>query len=66
MAVKFLSDIEIAQKNKMVHINEIATKLNIDLDDLELYGKSKAKLPLSIIDEKKIAKNNLVLVTALT
>jgi formate--tetrahydrofolate ligase len=66
MAAKFLSDIEIAQKNTMVHINDIATKLNIDLDDLELYGKTKAKLPLSIIDEKKIAKNNLVLVTALT
>lgn len=64
--VKFPSDIEIAQKNKMVHINEMATKLGIDLEDLELYGKYKAKLPLSIIDEKKIAKNNLVLVTALT
>lgn len=66
MAAKFPSDIEIAQKNKMAHINDIATKISIDTDDLELYGKSKAKLPLSIIDEKKIAKNNLVLVTALT
>lgn len=65
-ATKFPSDIEIAQRNQMVHINEIATKLKIDLDDLELYGKYKAKLPLSIIDEKKVAKNNLVLVTALT
>jgi len=64
--VKFPADIEIAQKNKMVHINDIATKLNIDHEDLELYGKYKAKLPLSLIDEKKIAKNNLVLVTALT
>jgi formate--tetrahydrofolate ligase len=64
--VKFPADIEIAQKNKMVHINDVAKKLGIDLDDLELYGKYKAKLPLSLIDEKKIAKNNLVLVTALT
>jgi formate--tetrahydrofolate ligase len=63
---KFPSDIEIAQKNTMVHINEMATKLDIDHDDLELYGKYKAKLPLSIIDETKIAENNLVLVTALT
>ena len=63
---KFLSDIEIAQGNEMVHINEMATKLGIDHDDLELYGKYKAKLPLTLIDEKKIAKNNLVLVTALT
>ena len=65
-AAKFPSDIEIAQENEMVHINEMATKLNIDHDDLELYGKYKAKLPLSIINEKKIAQNNLVLVTALT
>jgi len=65
-AGKFPTDIEIAQKNEMNHINEMATKLNIDLDDLELYGKYKAKLPLNIIDEKKIAQNNLVLVTALT
>jgi formate--tetrahydrofolate ligase len=64
--VKFPADIEIAQSNKMVHITEIANKLNINHDDLELYGKYKAKLPLSIIDEEKIAKNNLVLVTALT
>lgn len=63
---KFPTDIDIAQKNKMIHINEIATKLDIDHDDLELYGKYKAKLPLSLIDEKKVAKNNLVLVTALT
>jgi formate--tetrahydrofolate ligase len=64
--VKFPSDIEVAQKNKMIHITNIADKLGIDHDDLELYGKYKAKLPLSIIDKKKIAQNNLVLVTALT
>ncbi len=63
---KFPSDIEIAQQNEMKHINEIAEKLNINTEDLELYGKYKAKLPLSIIDEKKVAQNNLVLVTALT
>lgn len=66
MAEKFPSDIEIAQKNEMNHINNISSKLNINEDHLELYGKYKAKLPLSLIDEKKIAKNNLILVTALT
>lgn len=65
-ASKFPSDIEIAQSNEMVHVSDIASKLTIDHDSLELYGKYKAKLPLSIIDEKKIAKNNLILVTALT
>ena len=66
MAGKFPSDIEIAQKNEMTHITNVSSKLNINEDDLELYGKYKAKLPLSIIDESKIAKNNLILVTALT
>ena len=64
--MKYLSDIEIAQKTQLAPIIEIAKKLNIKEDDLELYGKYKAKLPLSLIDEKKIKKNNLVLVTALT
>tara|TARA_Y100000034_G_scaffold134927_1_gene204890 strand:- start:64969 stop:66642 length:1674 start_codon:yes stop_codon:yes gene_type:complete len=61
-----LSDIEIAQKNKMGHIREIAAKLKVDEDDIEYYGKYKAKLPLRLIDEEKIKQNNLVLVTAIT
>jgi formate--tetrahydrofolate ligase len=60
------SDIEIAQAKKLVHIKEIAAKLNIEEDTMEMYGKYKAKLPLDLIDENKIKKNNLVLVTALT
>ena len=42
MAVK--SDIEIAQEAKMLHIREVAKKLGITEDDLEYYGKYKAKL----------------------
>ena len=38
------SDIEIAQEAQMVHIREVAAKLDIPEDDLELYGKYKAKL----------------------
>ncbi len=60
------SDIEIAQAVEMTHINKIASKLFINEDDLELYGKYKAKLPLTLIDESKIKRNHLVLVTALT
>ncbi|TXB66130.1 formate--tetrahydrofolate ligase [Vicingus serpentipes] len=63
---KFLSDIEIAQKNVMTHIKDIASKLSIDEDDIEMYGKYKAKLPLTLIDQSKIKKSNLILVTALT
>ncbi len=61
-----LSDIAIAQQTKMQHIKEVAAKINIDEDDLIQYGKYKAKLPLDLINDTKIAKNNLILVTALT
>lgn len=60
------SDLEIAQAAQMQHISNIAAKLHIAEDDLELYGKYKAKLPLHLIDEEKVNSNNLVLVTALT
>jgi formate--tetrahydrofolate ligase len=61
-----VTDIEIAQSNTMEHIRDIASKLNVKEDDLELYGKYKAKLPIRLIDEDKVANNNLILVTALT
>jgi formate--tetrahydrofolate ligase len=60
------SDIEIAQAAKLDHIKNIASKLKVEEDDIEMYGKYKAKLPLTFIDEQKIAQNNLVLVSALT
>lgn len=63
---KFLSDIEIAQANNMRPIKEVANKLTIAEDDMEVYGKFKAKLPIRLIDERKVAKSNLILVTALT
>ncbi|HIE45101.1 MAG TPA: formate--tetrahydrofolate ligase, partial [Flavobacteriaceae bacterium] len=64
--MEYKSDIEIAQNTEMQHIKEIAKKISIKEDDLEYYGKYKAKLPLDLIDEEKIKQNNLVLVTALT
>ena len=63
---EFLSDIEIAQANNMRPIKEVANKLTITEDDMEVYGKFKAKLPIRLIDERKVAKSNLILVTALT
>ena len=64
--MEYKSDIEIAQSTTLNHIKSIAEKLNIEEDDIEMYGKYKAKLPLSLIDEKAIKSNNLILVTALT
>ncbi len=61
-----LSDIEIARNSKMLHIKEVAKKINIDEDDLELYGKYKAKLSEDFIKSLKDKKNGkLVLVTAI-
>lgn len=59
-------DIEIAQEASIKPISEIAEKLGIDPEKLELYGKYKAKIPLCLIDEEKIKQNKLVLVTAIT
>ena len=61
-----LSDIEIAQAKKLEHIINIAKKLGVKEDDIEMYGKYKAKLPLHLIDDVKVSNSNLILVTALT
>ncbi len=58
-------DLEIAQKSPIRHIREIAAKLNIDADDLEYFGKYKAKLPLKLINQDTVDKNHLILVTAI-
>ena len=61
-----LTDVEIAQSAKMKPIVEIAQKVGLDEDDLELYGKYKAKISLEAI--KKLDQNEdgkLILVTAI-
>lgn len=60
-----MTDIEISQSVQPRPIDVIANKLGIEIDQLELYGKYKAKLPLDIMDQPK-SKGNLVLVTAIT
>ena len=60
-----MTDIEIAQSVEMRPILEIAANAGIPTEDLELYGKYKAKIPLSLLDESK-ADGKLVLVTAIT
>lgn len=64
--IAFPSDIEIAQSASIQHIKDISLKLGIEEDQLEYYGKYKAKLPLSLIDEEKIKQHHLILVTAIT
>ena len=65
-----LSDIEIAQKNSMKPIQEVASSLGLSANDFDLYGNYKAKLTLpALMDLQKKAQSNpakLVLVTAIT
>ncbi len=60
------SDIEIARSIKLKPIGEIAEKVGIPQDEIEPYGKSMAKVPLSLIDDNKVNKSKLILVTAIT
>lgn len=59
-----MTDLDIAHSVKMKPIEEIARKLGADPEDLELYGKFKAKLPLKYIDRNKFGK--LILVSAIS
>lgn len=60
------SDIQIAREHKMLHIEKISEKLNIDKEDLELYGKYKAKIPLTYKEKKTGKKGALILVSAIS
>ena len=61
-----MTDLDIAKSVEPTHIKNIASKANISEDNLEFYGKYKAKLPLDLLDEDKIKQSNLVLVTAIS
>ena len=60
------SDIEIARETSLKKIEDIANSIGVPTDEINNYGKYIAKLPLSLIDEEKIKKSNLILVTAIT
>ena len=61
-----MTDLDIAKSVKPLHINEIAEKLGIDHNQLEHYGKYKAKLTLESIDQYKVKKSKLILVSAIS
>ncbi len=60
------SDIEIARTVTLKPIQEIGEKLGIPADDLQMYGRYKAKIPLSYIQEEKAKQTPLILVTAIS
>jgi formate--tetrahydrofolate ligase len=61
-----MTDLDIAKKATLQHITKIAEKFGIDPDEIEMFGKYKAKLPLHLIDEVKANTSNLILVSAIS
>ncbi|NND77676.1 MAG: formate--tetrahydrofolate ligase [Flavobacteriales bacterium] len=61
-----MTDLDIAKKVSLKPITEIADKLGLKADEIDMYGKYKAKLPLTKIDLKKADQCNLILVSAIS
>ncbi|BEP27945.1 formate--tetrahydrofolate ligase [Helicovermis profundi] len=60
------TDVQIAQEAKMQHIGDVASKVGLKLEDLELYGNHKAKIHLDVMDRlEKEEDGKLILVTAI-
>ena len=60
------TDIQIARECELKPISEIATELGIDPEQIEPYGRYMAKVPIGLIDEKKVKQSRLILVTAIS
>ena len=61
-----MTDLQIAKKITLQPISEIAKKFGIDPDQIEMYGKYKAKLPLNAIKKQNASNSNLILVSAIS
>lgn len=61
----YKSDIEIAQEAEILDIREIAKKIGLGEDDIELYGKYKAKIDYNVLDRIKNRRGKLILTTAI-
>ncbi len=60
------TDFEIAHEAKLELIDSIAKKVNIPVEELEPFGKHIAKVPYRLIDDEKVKKSKLILITAIT
>ena len=60
------TDFEIAHEAKLELIDSSAKKVNIPVEELEPFGKHIAKVPYRLIDDEKVKKSKLILVTAIT
>ncbi len=61
-----MTDLQIAKKVELNPISEISKKFGLDPEEIEMYGKYKAKLPLSAIDKEKAVQSHLILVSAIS
>ncbi|WP_242135422.1 formate--tetrahydrofolate ligase [Aestuariivivens marinum] len=61
-----MTDLQIAKTVTLKHISSIAEKFGIHPEAIEMYGKYKAKLPLSAINKERAQKSNLILVSAIS
>lgn len=60
------SDIEIARSIELTKIKQVARDYDIPVEEIQNYGRYIAKVPETLIDEEKVKKSNLILVTAIT
>lgn len=60
------SDIEIARSIELTKIKQVARDYDIPVEEIQNYGRYIAKVPETLIDEEKVNKSNLILVTAIT
>ena len=60
------SDIEIARSIELTKIKQIARDYDIPVEEIQNYGRYIAKVPETLIDDEKVKKSNLILVTAIT
>ena len=49
-----MEDVDIARNTKLKTISEIASKINLQEDDIECYGKYKAKIPFSVFNDENV------------
>lgn len=60
------SDIEIARESVLLPIEQVAERIGIPASELEHHGRYIAKVPYTLIDEERVRKSRLILVTAIT
>lgn len=60
------TDIQIARETPLIKVKDVAEAIGVPRDEVISFGRHMAKIPLELIDEEKVKKSNLILVTAIT